>query len=122
MQAVVKTPRIDIRIKGDIPPRLLSVLEAEFGPQVHLSQEVEEELVDIFESGWYRGMKSQLTPGDTLRIYRENRGWTQAYLGEVLGGLPRQHISNMERGRRAISVRMARKLAQVFKVSAAKFI
>ena len=31
MQALVKTPRTDIRIQGDIPERILDVLKSEYG-------------------------------------------------------------------------------------------
>lgn len=79
-------------------------------------------LIDIFETDWYRTIKAAMTPGDNLRIYRENLGLTQAELGKYLGGVPRQHISNMEHGRRPISLKMARKLAEVLKVSPEKFI
>ncbi len=122
MQAVVKTPRIEINIKGEIPGKLMTVLEEEFGEQVELLEENDEETVDIFETDWYRSIKSGTTPGDNLRIYRENRGLTQARLGEMLGGVPRQHISNMERRVRSISLKTARKLAKLFKVSPGKFI
>ena len=47
------------------------------------------------ETPWYRGIKEKMTPGTYLRIYRENKGLTQLQLGEALGGIPRQHISNM---------------------------
>ena len=122
MQAVVKTPRIEIFIKGEIPARLLSVLNEEYGGQVRLSKDKGDELVDIFETEWYRSVKSGMTPGDNLRIYRENHGLTQARLGEMLGGVPRQHISNMEREVRSISLKTARKLAEIFRVSPDKFI
>ena len=122
MQAVVKTPRIEINIKGEIPDRLMSVLEEEYGEQVQLSEDNDEEHVNIFETDWYRSIKSGMTPGDNLRIYRENHGLTQARLGEMLGGVPRQHISNMERELRSISLRTARKLAEIFKISPEKFI
>jgi len=49
--------------------------------------------------------------------YREIRGLTQIKLGEIMGGIPRQHISNIKKGRRAISLKVARKLADVFDVS-----
>ena len=78
--------------------------------------------MNIFETDWYRDIKSRMTPGDNLRIYRENHGLTQARLGEMLGGVPRQHISNMEREVRSISLKTARKLAKLFKVSPEKFI
>ena len=124
MQAVVKTPRIEIRIKGEIPRKLLSVLEQEYGGQIQLSdgEESDEETVDIFETDWYQDIKSSNKPGDNLRIYRENHGLTQAKLGEMLGAVPRQHVSNMERGTRAISLKTARKLAKLFRVSVEKFV
>lgn len=52
-----------------------------------------------------------MTPGTYLHIYRENEGLTQLQLGEALGEIPRQHISDMEHGRRSISLKMARKLS-----------
>ena len=122
MQAVVKTPHIELRIKGEISPKLISVLEEEFGSELLLEEEHGDQLVDVFETDWYAQIKSKITPGDNLKIYRENLGWTQAQLGEMLDDIPRQHISNMERGVRSISKRTARKLAQIFKVSPAKFI
>jgi transcriptional regulator with XRE-family HTH domain len=85
-------------------------------------QEQGDQLVDILETDWYAQIKSKMTPGDNLKIYRENRGWTQAQLGEMLHAVPRQHISNMERGVRSISKKTARKLSQIFKVSPARFI
>jgi len=40
----------------------------------------------------------------------------------MLGGIPRQHVSNMERGIRPVSLKTARKLAKVFKISPGKFV
>ena len=122
MQAVVKTPRIEIHIKGKIPKRLLSVLKEEYGDRVRVSEDDDTETVSIFETDWYQEIKSKTIPGDNLRIYRKNAGMTQARLGEMLGGIPRQHISNMEQGTRSISVKIARKLANLFNVSPEKFI
>ena len=122
MQAVVKTPRIELQIQGDIPPKLISVLEEEFGDDLRLQEEQDDEIANVFETEWYRQLKLSMTPSDNLKIYRDNRGWTQAQLGEKLGGLPRQHISNMERGLRPISKNMAKRLAQIFEVSPSKFI
>lgn len=122
MQAVVKTPHIEITIRGDIPPKLLSLLREEYGETMRLIEDTEEELVNVFESDWYKGIKENITPGDNMKIYRELHGWTQKELGEKLGGIPRQHISNMERGLRAISLRTARKLAKIFDVPIEKFL
>jgi len=121
MQAVVKTPLIEINIKGVIPTKLLSVLKEEYGEQVKLSKDIDEEKVNIFETEWYRKTKAKTTPGDNLRIYREMYGMTQKKLGEMLGGIPRQHISNMERGIRTISLKTAHKLSEIFNISVEKF-
>lgn len=122
MQAVVKTPHIEILINGDIPEKLISVLNEEYGGQVRLSEDNSDELIDVFETDWYRSVRSGMTPGDNLRIYRENHGLTQTRLGEMLGGVPRQHVSNMEREVRSISLKTARRLAEIFQVSPEKFI
>lgn len=122
MLAVVKTPNIEINIKGEIPEKLISVLEEEYGQDVEISEEDDEELVNIFETDWYRDIKAKMIPGDNVRIYRENYGFTQTELGKRLGNIPRQHISNMERGSRNISLKMAKKLAKIFNVSPEKFI
>ncbi|MBT4504372.1 MAG: helix-turn-helix transcriptional regulator [Gemmatimonadetes bacterium] len=122
MQAVVKTPRIEVNIKGEIPSKLISLLEEEFGENLQIAEESDEEKVNIFGTDWFQEIKTQTTPGDNLKIYRENHSLTQAKLGELLGGIPRQHISNMERGIRPISIKNARKLAEIFGISPAKFI
>lgn len=122
MQAVVKTHRIDINIKGEIPHKILSILKEEYGEAVKLYEESDEEKVNIFEMDWYKRTKANIQPGENLRIYREMHGITQEKLGETLGGVPRQHVSNMERGVRKISLRTAQKLAQLFKVPVEKFL
>jgi len=122
MLAVVKTPLTDIRIKGRIPNRLLDLLAAEYGKNLQLTGEADEELVDVFQTEWYRSTKKGMTPGTYLKIYRENKEMTQAQLGAALGGLPRQHISNMEHDLRPISKKNALKLARLFEVSVERFI
>ncbi len=122
MLAVVKTPRIKIEIKGKISKRLLDVLKEEFGSEVQIIPDEEDEKLDIFETEWYKNIKEKLTPGKNMRIYRQDRGMTQKELGELLGGIPRQHISNIERGIRSISKKVALKLSKIFNTSVDKFI
>jgi DNA-binding XRE family transcriptional regulator len=122
MLAVVKTPRTSIRIKGKIPGRLMEVLVAEFGKEVQLTRDSDDELVDVFQTDWYKKTKETMTPGTYMKIYRENMKMTQTELGKLLGGLPRQHVSNMENGQRPISKKIAMKLAKTFGVSVEKFI
>lgn len=122
MQAVVKTPHTEIIIKGDISKKVLSTLMKEYGSAFNIVENDDDDLVNVFETEWYKSVKAKTLPGDSLRIYRENKGFTQAELGEKLGGIPRQHISNMERGQRSISINIARKLSEILNVSVERFI
>ncbi len=122
MLAVVKTPLTSVRIKGRIPDRVLEALVAEFGRHVQLTRDPDDELVDVFQTDWYKSTKKKMTPGTYMKIYRENKNMTQTELGKALGGLPRQHISNMENGVRPISKKTALKLSKLFGVSVEKFI
>lgn len=121
MQALVKTPRTDIRIQGEISPRLMEVLRSEYGASLKIL-EGDDETIEVMETDWYKEIKAQTTPGDVMRIYRENSGMTQAEFGKRLGGVPRQIVSNMERGKRSISLATAKKLSAIFKVPASRFL
>ena len=111
MQVAVKTPRIELKMKGDIPERVILFLEEEYGVSLRQTTDDGEEVVNAFETDWYKRTMAAMTPGKALRIYRENAGLTQAALGERMGGIPRQHISNMEKGKRPIGKENAKRLA-----------
>jgi DNA-binding XRE family transcriptional regulator len=117
----VKTRHIKIDIEGDIPSNLLTLLKKEYGKKVHVEKN-DDEYVNVFETDWFKNIKSEMTPGNNMRIYRKNRGLTQEKLGELLGGIPKQHVSNMENGTRPISKNSAKLLAKIFKTSVEKFI
>ena len=114
MQVVAKTHRIELRLVGDVPKKILKALEDEYGTLQVIDDEANE-LVDISTTDWYRDIKASMTPGKTLRAYRTRESLTQAALGERIGGVPRQHISGMERGDRPIGREMAKKLAEVLR-------
>ena len=122
MQAAVKTHRTEIIIKGEIPERILAVLKSEFGDKLVINEGDDDEFVDIFETDWYKSTKTGMTPGDVMHAYRKLHGLTQEKLGQKLGGVPRQHISNMERGQRPISTATGKKLAKLFSVTAERFL
>jgi DNA-binding XRE family transcriptional regulator len=122
MQAVVKTPHIDITIRGNIPEKLLSVLKKEYGRKVRIVDDTDTTMLRAVDTDWYKKIKASIQPGENMKLYRELHKMTQAELGEKLGGLPRQHISNMERGMRAISLATAKKLSAFFKVSVERFV
>ncbi|MGO9308954.1 MAG: helix-turn-helix transcriptional regulator [Spirochaetia bacterium] len=63
-----------------------------------------------------------MSPGAWLRYFRQDRGLSQAKLGQELGGVSRQNVSHMEYGRRQISRQMALRLSGFFGVRVDKFI
>ena len=116
MQVAVKTPRIELEMKGDIPERVILFLEEEYGVSLRPTADDGEEAANALETDWYKRTMAAMTPGKALRIYRENAGLTQAALGERMGGIPRQHISNMENGKRPIGKENAKRLAAALHV------
>ena len=119
MQVVAKTPRINVRIEGEIPAGLLAALKAEIGEDLQI-RDGDDEYVEVTKTDWYKEVR--LIPGEVMAHYRAMHGLTQAQLGEKLGAVPRQHISNMETGRRPISLDMAKKLAAIFNASPVNFL
>ncbi|MBN1499005.1 MAG: helix-turn-helix transcriptional regulator [Spirochaetes bacterium] len=98
------------------------VLKSEYGKELKIKKDQDDNLVNITKTKWYKKIKNEVTPGINLRIYRTNHGYTQKTLGDLLGGIPRQHVSNMENDIRPISKKMAKRLSKIFKVSVEKFI
>lgn len=121
MQALVKTSRTSIYIQGEIPSHILEMLRNEYGGELKI-YEGDEEYVEVTESDWYKEVAEITTPGDAMRIYRKNHQLTQEQLGKKLGNIPRQIVSNMERGKRSISLATAKKLSVIFNVPASRFL
>ena len=123
MLAVVKIPRTKtplFEVRGDIPEKILAYLRKEYTVEVEEGED--EEYLVAQETDWYKELKASLTPGDTIRIYRENLGLSQVQLGEKLGGLSRQKISDYENGRRTIGKELAKLLSKLLKVPIDRFI
>lgn len=121
MRVHVKTHHIKIDIVGDIPESILKAVKKEFGKNAEITND-DNEFVVADETEWYKETMENMTPSRAMKAYRMSRGMTQIELGKKLGGIPRQHISNMEKGIRKINVELAKKLAELFDVSVEKFI
>jgi DNA-binding XRE family transcriptional regulator len=115
-------PHIKINIQGDIHPKILTALKEVYGKKVKLIKEKDDEIIDIFETDWYKKISLTMTPGKAMKIYRENNKMTQEELGIKLGGISKQNISHMERGIRSISKNNAKLLAKLFNVPVDRFI
>lgn len=128
MQVVVKKPRIKFSIHTDVEvpttfmQKLANFIQNEYNSSVNIIYDNDEELVDITETEWYQEMEKIRNPGTTVKIYRQNIKMTQAELGKKLGGLSKQYISDIENGRRNISLDVARKLSVIFKKSVERFL
>ncbi|MEA2115538.1 MAG: hypothetical protein U9P36_09140 [Thermodesulfobacteriota bacterium] len=84
MQAVAKAPRIDVKVTGEVSEKLLKTLKDECRDVLVIITDPDKEFVDAKETDWYREAKAELTPGESLRIYRQNAGLTQEALGKML--------------------------------------
>ena len=56
------------------------------------------------------------SPGFRLRGLRTREGLTQKQLAEALGSR-QHHVSEMEKGKRAISMEMAKKIGEIYNIS-----
>ncbi len=121
MLAVVKTPHINVRIEGQVSPRLLRLLKTEYGQKLKLIENDENETVDFFKTDFYKKVKKRMTPGTYVKIYRGNFNMTQEQLGLKVG-VSKSFICDIEHNRRAISKDMAKKFSKLFKISASHLI
>jgi|APSaa5957512622_1039677.scaffolds.fasta_scaffold96846_2 DNA-binding XRE family transcriptional regulator len=124
MLAVVKKHRTKkelFSVQGDIPKYLLKQLKDKYGNRFEVLKEDKNELVDITETEWYQKMKEKMTPGKTIRVYRDNMGLTQEQLGKKLGK-SRKKISDYENGHRGISKSLALELSDLFKAPVQYFL
>ena len=110
----------DFRIEGTLSSTFLDQLKKEFGDSLRIIQE-EDDLIDARDMDWYKDDLWTETPGDNLRFYRKLVGITQKDLADMLG-MTKQHISDMERGKRSISKETAKELAYIFRVSPVRFL
>lgn len=82
----------------------------------------DDEYVNIRDTEWFKKIDGEMTPGKSMANYRKLMNLTQVQLGEKLGGIPKQNISQMERDVRPISRKVAKQLAALYKVSVENFI
>lgn len=126
MLAVVNQPRTQstspasFRVEGEnIPKFVVMFLEAAFPDSVKVEND-DDETIPVEETDWYKEISARMTPGDTVKASRGLRGWTQKVLAQRLG-VSVQNVSEMERGVRSVSRKMATKLGEIFGMDPADF-
>ncbi len=109
MLVVEKTRHIEVEIRGPGADSVLAILRREL-PALEVA---DDEYEPVEGSAWFASLAAEVSPGTSLRVYRDNAGWTQAQLSEKTG-VPVPHISGMENDKRPIGKSNAKKLAVAF--------
>ncbi len=118
MLVVEKARHIEVEIRGPGSDAVLSILRREMPD---LETVGDDEYESLAGSTWFKDIAAGVTPGMSLRVYRDNAGWTQAQLSEKTG-IPVPHISGMEHDNRPIGKVSARKFAEAFGTDFRRFL
>lgn len=109
-----KAPRIRVRLSGTGVSRIVAAVRSVYPDIVVSSSEDEgddEELLDVFKTDWWKKMEADHHPGDTIRVYRRNKGLTLAQLAEKTG-IAESHLSAMENRKRGVGKVTAKRLSK----------
>lgn len=99
------------RVEGDIDPLLIEWMRERYGDRLTLSDGMSgNDSLDFHDPGWSGKPGPEMTPASSFKFYRELNELTQRELA-VMVGETRQHVSDMEHGRRPISLKMAKALS-----------
>ena len=113
MLALVKKPHIEISLHGEHVSELVDWIRKRFEITV-LAEEPEDEFVSIESTEYWKEMERNRV-GNILAGARLKAGLTQAQLADKLG-IRQNMVSDYERGRRAYSDDMAKRISQTLKV------
>jgi len=112
MLAVANRPRIEITIRAKrIPTKLMNFIRLEY-PNVVVKKEDYLEDVDVTELDWFKGVRASMTPGENLKLLREERQLSKRELSSKCG-IATACISDYECGRVKITKPIAKKLAEI---------
>ncbi|MDR1812884.1 MAG: helix-turn-helix domain-containing protein [Candidatus Fibromonas sp.] len=111
MLAVVNRPRIEIRAKR-IPVKQMNFIRLEYPNVVVKKDNEDSDEVDFTELEWFKETWASMTPGENLKLLREEQRISKKELSEKCG-ISLVRISDYESGRVKISQSIAKKLAKV---------
>jgi plasmid maintenance system antidote protein VapI len=81
----------------------------------------DDSFTDVTKSSWYKESQKRLRHGGLIRILRTNADMSQNDLGKALN-VTCKYVSDLEQGRRPVSIKMAKKLGEVFKRNPERFL
>jgi ribosome-binding protein aMBF1 (putative translation factor) len=117
MLAVVKKPRTELSIQGDRPGEIVDWLRKKYEVTV-LAADEDEAAIPVEETEYWREMEKNRV-GNLLAGARLKAGLTQEQLADKLE-IRQNMVSDYERGRRAVSLEMARRFSSVLQVQEAR--
>jgi DNA-binding XRE family transcriptional regulator len=106
MLVVEKKRHIKVVINGTGTAAVIRILKEKL-PAI----EVQDEYVIIEDTAFWEKIKKYRTPGNALRVYRDNAGLTLAQLAEKTG-IAKSHLSAMEHGKRSIGLISAKRIGK----------
>jgi DNA-binding XRE family transcriptional regulator len=112
MLALVKKPRIEISIQGEYAEELLDWIKKKF--EVHILSSGIGDTIPIEETNFWKEMQSNRI-GNLLAGARLKARLTQAQLAEKLD-IRQNMISDYERGKRRLSLSMAKRIAKILNI------
>jgi DNA-binding transcriptional regulator YiaG len=116
-----RTRPIEIKFRGDVPRRVMEDLHSRYSGWI-LAISEDDERVDLSKTEEWREFEKRQSPGAWIAGLRKAQWWTQKELGSRLGGVSTPRISDWEHDRRAVSKSYAKMLADLFGISAERFI
>lgn len=112
MLALVKKPRIEISLHGEKVDELIEWISKKF--EVSILTSDDSESVAIEDTDFWQEMQSNRV-GNLLAAARLKANMTQAQLAKQLG-IHQNMISDYERGKRRLSLSMAKRIAKNLKI------
>jgi len=121
MLAHVKTPLIDVEIKGKGLEIIEKILKKAFS-NIEITHDYDiKDTVPIKDTEWYNKMSKKMTAGKILRVYRSNAGLTLNQLSEKTG-IAKSNLSQMENDKRSIGIKTAKTIAKALKCDYKRFL
>ena len=114
MLALVKKPRIELSLQGEHVEELIAWIKKKF--EVSILSSGAEDSIPVEETDFWKEMQSNRV-GNLLTGARLKSGMTQKELAEKLS-VKQNMISDYERGRRRLSLQMAKRIAKILNVKA----
>jgi DNA-binding XRE family transcriptional regulator len=105
-----------LQMFGCITPSILSALKKDYTIELEDST-----YVDVTETDWYAESQNRLRHGGLVRLLRSHKNISQGDLGKQLK-VTSKYVSDLENGRRNISLKMAKKLAEFFNRKPERFL